>query len=237
MVKRKPTKVTDDTAREIVAGLHALYPDADVELDWETPLDLLVATILSAQSTDERVNLVTADLFPKYRTAEDYAGTDPETFQDEIRSTGFFRQKTKHVLGAARKLVDDFGGLPAGEVPRTMDELTTLPGVARKTANLVLGTAYGEAAGVVVDTHVKRVSYRLGLTLETTPEKVEGDLMERLPKDDWIFAGHALILHGRRVCAAKKPRCSECSLADHCPRNGVDVSASSGAPKDSRSPR
>jgi endonuclease-3 len=224
MVKRKPTKVTDDTAREIVAGLHALYPDADVELDWETPLDLLVATILSAQSTDERVNLVTADLFPKYRSAEDYAEADPESFEEEIRSTGFFRQKTKHVLGAARKLVDDFGGLPAGEVPRTMVELTTLPGVARKTANLVLGTAYGEATGVVVDTHVKRVSYRLGLTLETTPEKVESDLMERLPESEWIFAGHALILHGRRVCAAKKPRCSECALAGCCPRNGVEVS-------------
>lgn len=223
--KPKPKKVSDDTCRHIVEGLHELYPDADVELDWESPLDLLVATILSAQSTDERVNRVTADLFAKYRSAEDYAGADPETFEAEIRSTGFFRQKTKHVLGAARKLADDFGDLPPGQVPETMEELTTLPGVARKTANLVLGTAYGKATGVVVDTHVKRVSYRLGLTLETAPEKVERDLMERLPEEEWIFAGHALILHGRRVCAAKKPRCSECGLADRCPRNGVEGSA------------
>jgi endonuclease III len=221
----KPKQVSDDTAREIVAGLHALYPDADVELDWETPLDLLVATILSAQSTDERVNRVTAELFGKYGTAEDYAAADPETFQDEIRSTGFFRQKTKHVLGAAKVIVDDFGGLPPGQVPETMDELTTLPGVARKTANLVLGTAFGKATGVVVDTHVKRVSHRLRLTLETTPETVERDLMERLPESEWIFAGHALILHGRRVSVAKKPRCSECSLAACCPRNGVEASA------------
>lgn len=217
----RPKRVSDDTAREIAAGLHALYPDADVELDWETPLDLLVATILSAQSTDERVNRVTAELFGKYRSAADYAAADPETFEEEIRSTGFFRQKTKHVLGAARALVDDF----EGDVPRTMDELTTLPGVARKTANLVLGTAFGKAAGVVVDTHVKRLSYRLGLTLETAPEKVERDLLERLPEEEWIFAGHALILHGRRVCVAKKPRCSECALATCCPRNGVEASA------------
>jgi endonuclease III len=218
--RTRATKASDETAREILAGLHEIYPDADVELDWQTPLDLLVATILSAQSTDERVNLVTADLFAKYRTAEGYAAATPETFEEEIRSTGFFRQKTKHVLGAAKTIVDDFGG----EVPETMNELVTLPGVARKTANLVLGTAFGKAEGVVVDTHVKRVAYRLGLTLETTPEKVEIDLMERLPKEEWIFAGHALILHGRRVCVAKKPRCSECALAAHCPKNGVDAS-------------
>lgn len=206
---------------EIVAGLRRLYPDADVELAWRTPLDLLVATILSAQSTDERVNRVTGSLFSSYRTAADYAAADPAVFQEEIRSTGFFRQKTNHVLGTARALVERFGG----EVPRTMEELTELPGVARKTANLVLGTAFGEASGVVVDTHVKRVAYRLGLTLETAPEKVERDLMARLPRDEWIFAGHALILHGRRVCAARKPRCSACALAELCPRNGVEASA------------
>jgi endonuclease-3 len=205
----------------VLAALHDLYPDADVELDWRTPLDLLVATILSAQSTDERVNQVTADLFRKYRTAADYAAADPERFQEEIHSTGFFRQKTKSVLGAAQKIVDDFGG----EVPRTMDELVTLPGVARKTANLVLGTAFGEASGVVVDTHVKRVAFRLGITLETSPEKVERDLMEALAREEWIFAGHALILYGRRVCVAKKPRCSECRLAEWCPRNGVTALA------------
>jgi endonuclease-3 len=217
----KSRRLSKDAARAVLAALHDLYPDADVELDWQTPLDLLVATILSAQSTDERVNQVTADLFRKYRTAADYAAADPERFQEEIHSTGFFRQKTKSVLGAAQKIVDDFGG----EVPRTMDELVTLPGVARKTANLVLGTAFGEASGVVVDTHVKRVAFRLGITLETSPEKVERDLMEALAREEWIFAGHALILHGRRVCVAKKPRCSECRLAEWCPRNGVTASA------------
>jgi len=217
----KPKHVSEETAGEILAAFHDLYPDADVELDWETPLDLLVATILSAQSTDERVNQITSDLFAKYRTAADYAEADPETFQEEIRSSGFFRQKTKSILGAAEKIVEDFGG----EVPRTLEELVTLPGVARKTANLVLGTAFGEASGVVVDTHVKRVAYRLGLTLETAPEKIERDLMEVVPRDEWIFSGHALILHGRRVCEAKKPRCSECDLARWCPQNGVETSA------------
>jgi endonuclease-3 len=221
MAKAKPRRVSKDTAGQVIAGLHELFPEADVELRWETPLELLVATILSAQSTDERVNRVTEDLFRKYRTARDYAEADPEAFQEEIRYTGFFRQKGKNVQGAARKIVEDFGG----EVPETMEELVTLPGVARKTANLVLGTAFGKAEGVVVDTHVKRVSYRLGLTLETTPEKVERDLMDLLPRDEWTFAGHALILHGRRVCVARKPRCSACGLAEWCPRNGVEQSA------------
>jgi endonuclease-3 len=213
--------VSPATAREVLASLHELYPDADVELAWKTPLDLVVATILSAQSTDERVNRVTTDLFRRYRTAADYVAADPAAFEREIHSTGFFRQKTKAVLGAARRIVDDFGG----EVPRTLEELVTLPGVARKTANLVLGTAFGEAAGVVVDTHVRRGAYRLGLTLETAPEKVERDLMAVLPREEWIFAGHALILHGRRVCAARKPRCSRCGLAPWCPRNGVVAAA------------
>lgn len=218
---RRPKRVSKDTAGKIAAALHELYPDADVELDWQTPLDLLVATILSAQSTDERVNQVTADLFRKYRTAEDYARADPAGFREEIRSTGFFNQKTDWVLGAAKTIVADFGG----EVPETMDELVTLPGVARKTANLVLGTAFGKAEGVVVDTHVKRVAFRLGLTLETDPVKVEEDLVKVLPREEWIFAGHALILHGRRICVARKPRCSQCRLAEWCPRNGVEQSA------------
>ncbi|HSL83688.1 MAG TPA: endonuclease III [Thermoanaerobaculia bacterium] len=221
MAKANAKRVSEDTAQKDLAGLHELYPDADVELRWETPLELLVATILSAQSTDERVNKVTEDVFAKFRTARDYTDADPAAFQEEIRSTGFFRQKGKNVQGAARKIVEDFGG----EVPETMEELVTLPGVARKTANLVLGTAFGKAEGVVVDTHVKRVSYRLGLTLETAPEKVERDLMDLLPRDEWIFAGHALILHGRRVCVARKPRCSACGLAESCPRNGVEASA------------
>lgn len=217
----KPKRVSKETARTIVAALHELYPDADVELDWQTPLDLLVATILSAQSTDERVNRVTTDLFRRYRTAEEYARADPELFREEIRSTGFFNQKTDWVLGAAKRIVESFGG----EVPQAMAELVTLPGVARKTANLVLGTAFGKAEGVVVDTHVKRVAYRLGLTLESDPEKVEQELMALLPREEWIFAGHALILHGRRVCVARKPRCSQCGLAQWCPRNGVEQSA------------
>lgn len=217
----RPRRVTKETAGRIAAALHELYPDADVELDWKTPLDLLVATILSAQSTDQRVNQVTADLFKKYRSAGDYARADPEVFREEIRSTGFFNQKTDWVLGAAKAIVAGFGG----EVPETMEDLVTLPGVARKTANLVLGTAFGKAEGVVVDTHVKRVSYRLGLTLESDPVKVEEDLVKVLPRDRWIFAGHALILHGRRVCVARKPRCSECGLSEHCPRNGVEASA------------
>jgi endonuclease-3 len=215
--RAKRAKGGDGRAGEIVERLHELYPDADAELEWQTPLELLVATILSAQCTDERVNRVTRSLFSRYRTAADYAGADLETLAGEVRPTGFFRSKAERVQGAARRLVEAYGG----EVPRSMDELLTLPGVARKTANLVLGTAFGVAAGVVVDTHVKRVAHRLGLTGESDPKKVERDLMSELPEDEWIFAGHALILHGRRVCQARKPRCGECGLEPLCPRNGV----------------
>ena len=171
-------RISDPDTKKIVAGLHELYPDADCELRYEDPLQLLVATILSAQSTDQRVNQVTESLFRKYRTAEDYAAADPEVFEQEIRSTGFYRNKTKSVLGAAKRLVAEYGG----EVPASMADLVTLPGVARKTANVVLGTAFGKAEGVVVDTHVKRLAYRLGLSLETEPEKIERDLMARLPR-------------------------------------------------------
>jgi endonuclease-3 len=204
-------------ARRIVETLHELYPDADAELEWKTPLDLLVATILSAQSTDKRVNMVTEDLFLRYRTAADYAERDVESFGEEIRSTGFFNNKAKAVLGAARRIVEEYGG----EVPDTMADLVTLPGVARKTANVVLGTAFGKAEGVVVDTHVRRLAYRLGLSAESDPEKIERDLMERFPREEWIFVGHALIWHGRRVCTARKPDCESCALAPVCPRNGV----------------
>jgi endonuclease-3 len=208
-------------AERIAAALHDLYHDAGCELEHDDPLQLLVATILSAQSTDKRVNQVTRELFARYRTAQDYAAADPATFERQIHSTGFFRDKTKRVLGTARRLVEEYGG----EVPDTLEELVTLPGVARKTANVVLGTAFGKATGVVVDTHVKRLAYRLGLTGETDPVKVERDLMELLPRDQWIFAGHALILHGRRVCHARTPACSECGLAELCPRRGVERSA------------
>jgi endonuclease III len=216
----RQSKAGRPPAGEIVTALRRAYPDAGPELLWKTPLQLLVATILSAQCTDERVNQVTRKLFARYRTAADYASADPARFEQEIRPTGFYRNKTKLVLGAARRLVDDFGG----EVPAAMADLLTLPGVARKTANLVLGTAFGKAAGVVVDTHVKRVAYRLGLTDEQDPGKVEADLMVLLPQNDWIFAGFALILHGRRVCQARVPRCSACPLADLCPQRGVERS-------------
>lgn len=210
-----PATVRDQET--LLRELHRLYPDADCELAWRTPLDLVVATILSAQSTDQRVNQVTADLFRRYRTAADYARAKPEQFEREIHSTGFYRQKTKHVLGAARRLVEDFGG----RVPATMAELLTLPGVARKTANVVLGTAFGSAVGVVVDTHVKRLAFRLGLSASTEPEHIEQELMERLPRSEWIFAGHAVIWHGRRVCSALRPACDRCTLRPTCPRNGL----------------
>ncbi len=210
--------LTESQIEQLIRGLHALYPQADCELNHAGPLELLVATILSAQCTDVRVNKVTATLFKKYPTAADYAAADAETFEQEIRATGFYRNKTKLVLGAARRLVFTYGG----EVPDSMEELLTLPGVARKTANLVLGTAFGQASGVVVDTHVRRLSQRLGLSKQKKPDKVERDLMASLPREEWIFMGYAVILHGRRVCKAKKPRCEECALADLCPRNGVE---------------
>lgn len=214
---KEGTAALEERATEVLQRLHSLYPDADCELEWENPLELLVATILSAQCTDERVNRVTETLFARYRTAADYARADPAELEQELRPTGFYRNKTKLVMGAARKIADDFGG----EVPATMEELLTLPGVARKTANLVLGTAFGKATGVVVDTHVRRVSNRLGLTRHDDPEKIERDLVALLPQDDWVFAGHALIWHGRRVCQARKPRCESCGLAEVCPRVGV----------------
>ncbi len=210
--------LSEEGVAELIRGLRELYPDATCELRYKNPLELLVATILSAQCTDERVNRVTAELFRKYRTAADYAAADPGVFEEEIRSTGFYRNKTKTVLGAARRLVEAYDG----RVPDTMEELLTLPGVARKTANLVLGTALGKTTGVVVDTHVRRLACRLGLSPKTDPVKIEKDLMEILPREQWIFLGHALILHGRRVCKARKPACDACGLAGVCPRNGVE---------------
>ena len=210
---RKPGPAAVRRAGTVLEELERLYPDADCALRWSNPLQLLVATILSAQCTDARVNMVTESLFRKYRTAKDYAGADPEEFQDDIRSTGFFRNKTKSILGMAAALVADHGG----EVPQTVDELVALPGVARKTANVVLGTAFGKNEGVVVDTHVFRLSHRLGLSEHSDSNKVEQDLMHALPRDKWTFAGHALILHGRQVCDARKPRCDDCTLAEPCP--------------------
>ncbi len=209
--------IPESALRQALAELERLYPDADCELRHENALQLLIATILSAQSTDVRVNQVTETLFERYRSAEEFAAADPAVFEQEIRSTGFFRNKTKSVLGAARRIAEDFGG----ETPDTMEDLITLPGVARKTANVVLGTWFGKPVGVVVDTHVGRLARRLGMTPETDPVRVERDLMHRLPQDKWIFMGHAIIWHGRRVCSARRPDCANCTLADWCPRNGL----------------
>jgi endonuclease III len=198
---------------EVVTRLKREYPDADTELNWQNPLELLVATMLSAQTTDVRVNMVTQTLFDKYRTAADYAGAVPAELEEDIRPTGFFRNKARALQGMARALLERHGG----EVPRTMDELVALPGVGRKTANVVLGNAFGVDEGVVVDTHVRRVSSRLGLTGEKDPEKIEGDLLELVPEGERALFSHLLIFHGRRVCKARKPDCPGCVLNDICP--------------------
>jgi len=200
-------------ANVVIPRLKAEYPDARTELDWSNPLELLVATILSAQTTDVRVNEVTKTLFEKYRTAADYAGADPNELEQDIRPTGFYRNKARSLRGMAQALVDEHGG----EVPRTMPELVTLPGVGRKTANVVLGNAFGIDEGVVVDTHVRRVSGRLGLTDKQDPEKIEQDLVRMVPREDWTVFSHLLIFHGRRVCKARKPDCPNCVLNDVCP--------------------
>jgi endonuclease-3 len=196
----------------ILQGLDAAYPKASCELVHESPFELLIATILSAQCTDVTVNIVTKDLFPKYPDARALAYADPRALEQEIRPTGFFRNKTKSIMGASKKIVEEF----AGKVPQTMEELLTLPGVARKTANVVLGSGFGIAAGVVVDTHVQRLSERLDLTKHTDPKKIEQDLMQVIPQDRWILFSHQLIWHGRRVCNARKPKCVECKLERLC---------------------
>ncbi|MFQ3582740.1 MAG: endonuclease III [Chloracidobacterium sp.] len=203
--------------RTVIGRLRRAYPDARCSLNYTTPLELLVATILSAQCTDERVNLVTRELFQKYRTAADYANADLEALQSDIRPTGFYRNKAKALQGMGRQLVERFGG----EVPRAMDDLLALPGVARKTANVVLGNAFGRAPGVVVDTHVTRLSARLGFSTAPTPEKIERDLMAIVPERHYVMLPHWLIFHGRAVCRARSPRCQDCVLADLCPSAGA----------------
>jgi endonuclease-3 len=193
--------------------LKAEYPDARTELEWSNPLELLVATILSAQTTDVQVNRVTESLFTKYRTAEDYADSNPDELEENIRPTGFYRNKARSLQGMANALVEEH----AGEVPRTMSELVALPGVGRKTANVVLGNAFGTNEGIVVDTHVRRVSGRLGLTESSDPVKIEQELMRSVPEEDWTIFSHLLILHGRRTCKARKPECPNCILNDICP--------------------
>jgi len=196
----------------ILHGLDEAYPEASCELIHDNPFELLISTILSAQCTDVTVNMVTKDLFQKYPDAKALAYADPRALEQEIRPTGFFRNKTKSIMGASKKIVEEFGG----KVPQTMEELLTLPGVARKTANVVLGSGFGIASGVVVDTHVQRLSERLDLTKNTDPKKIEQDLMQILPRERWILFSHQLIWHGRRVCNARKPKCVECNLERLC---------------------
>jgi endonuclease III len=196
----------------ILAKLDEAYPAATCELKHDNAFQLLISTILSAQCTDVRVNQVTQELYKKYTKPEDFAYANPAELEKEIRPTGFFRNKTKSIMGASKGIIEKFGGA----VPRTMDEILTLPGVARKTANVVLGTAYGIASGIVVDTHVQRLSNRLDLTRNEDPKKIEQDLMAVIPQDKWIIFSHQLIWHGRRVCAARKPRCAECNLEMLC---------------------
>ena len=198
---------------EIIKRLKKAYPDAHCALNHTTPFELLIATILSAQCTDERVNIVTADLFRKYRGPEDFVKASQQELERDIHSTGFFRNKARNIKAASQRLIEVYGG----EIPRTMDEILTLGGVARKTGNVVLGNAFGITSGVVVDTHVSRLSQRLGLTEEKTPEKIERDLQESVPKKDWVMFSHWLIFHGRQICNARKPKCTECVLADQCP--------------------
>jgi endonuclease-3 len=198
---------------ELLARLKGLYPDAHCELDHRNAFELLCATILSAQCTDARVNLVTPALFAKYPDADALARAKPAAVEAIIKPTGFFRNKTKSLIGMAQAVVADH----AGRIPSTMEQLRTLPGVGRKTANVILGNAYGINEGVTVDTHVGRVSRRLGLSKHEDPEKVEQDLMKLVPQDDWALFSHLLIFHGRRICVARKPKCGECALAGMCP--------------------
>jgi endonuclease-3 len=210
---RAPWPPAPARVRAIQNGLEKLYPNVRCELDHENPFQLLCATILSAQCTDERVNQVTPKLFAAFPTPAAMAAAPLPVLEEIIRSTGFFRQKAKSLQRSATILVEKFGG----ELPRTIEELMTLPGVARKTANVVLGTAFGIASGVVVDTHVQRLALRLALTRALTPEKIEQDLVKVLPQDSWIRFSHQIIWHGRRVCFARKPNCEECLLAPNCP--------------------
>jgi endonuclease-3 len=212
--------------------LHKKYPDASYELKWETPEQLLVATILAAQCTDERVNQVTKTLFVKYPDARAFADADLEELGNYIRPTGFFNNKAKAVKGACTVLVERFGG----KVPRTMDEMLELPGVARKTANVVLSNAYQIPSGVIVDTHVIRLSKRLGLTANDKPERIEEDLMQKIPQKDWIQFGCGMVLHGRYTCTAAKPQCGDCMCDDICPKIGVEP-AESGKTKTQRTPK
>lgn len=213
MGKRESLEALKTRTREVIRRLKRAYPGAKCSLNHTNPFELLIATILSAQCTDERVNIVTADLFRKYRKPEDYLGVSPHELEKDIQSTGFFRNKTKSIQGTSKMLSEQYGG----EVPQTMDELLELPGVARKTANVVLGNAFDIHAGVVVDTHVTRLSHRLGFTPQKTAEKIEQDLIPIVPKKDWVIFPHLMIYHGRKICKARNPLCDECVIEKQCP--------------------
>jgi len=213
---RETTEAKAARVKKIIAGLRKAYPDAHCELDHTNPLELLIATILSAQCTDKRVNLVTSGLFKKYRTAADYANVNPAELEQDIKTTGFYRNKARNIQAACRKLVERHGG----NVPRSMDELTNLDGVGRKTANVVLGNAFAIEEGIVVDTHVARLAQRLGLSRGTDPETIEQDLMKLVPRNQWTLFSHWLIWHGRRRCAARNPDCPNCEVKKLCPSAG-----------------
>ncbi|MDI6642281.1 MAG: endonuclease III [Elusimicrobiota bacterium] len=202
---------------EIINRLKKHYPDAKVALEFSNPLEILIATILSAQCTDERVNKVTKTLFKKYKSVKDYAQADIKKFEQEIRSTGFYHNKAKNIINACKIILEKYNG----KVPKTMQELLSLPGVARKTANIVLGNAYGIVEGIAIDTHVRRLSQRLGLSKSDDPEKIEQDLMKLIPKKFWFQISYLLIDHGREICSARNPNCKECFLADLCPKIGL----------------
>jgi endonuclease-3 len=208
-----PQPGSPEQVEAIIAELRRLYPDAKCSLDFSTPLQLLVATQLAAQCTDERVNMVTKDLFRKYRSVEDFATVSQEELEQDIKSTGFYRNKAKNIRAACQRIITDFGG----EVPHTMKELLSLPGVARKTANVVMGNAFGIVEGYIVDTHNMRLSRRFGWTTSDDPVKIEQTLMRIIPQKDWLDLSHFIIYHGRAICGARKPRCEQCTLAKLCP--------------------
>src|SRR5688500_6235044 len=225
MAKRESIDDLKIRIRDVVRTLKRAYPDARCSLNHSNAFELLIATILSAQCTDARVNMVTEDLFRKYRKPEDYLKVSDKELQDDIRTTGFFRNKTKSIQGTARALTEEY----RGKVPQTMDELLELPGVARKTANVVLGNAFGIHAGVVVDTHVTRLSRRLALTSEKTAEKIEQDLIALVPKKDWVIFPHLLIAHGRAICKARAPQCAECGVEKYCPSSYLKTGVMPGS--------
>jgi endonuclease-3 len=225
MAKRESVEELKVRVRDVIRRLKRAYPHAKCSLNHSNPFELLVATILSAQCTDERVNLVTADLFRKYKKPEDYLEVSPRELEKDIQSTGFFRNKTKSIQGTSKMLSEQYGGA----VPRTMEELLELPGVARKTANVVLGNAFDIKAGVVVDTHVTRLSHRLDFTQQKTAEKIEQDLIPIVPKKDWVIFPHLLIAHGRKICKARTPLCDQCPVEKQCPSSFLKTGVMPGS--------